>query len=196
MGAPTLRIPTMKSLSLLLLTSLVSSLLCLLPLAALASDSQTITSPQALPTNDTRPKVFLAGSIEMGKAGDWQQQVQAALADQGVLMLNPRRADWNPAWRAEADEPEFRRQVEWELAALEQANIVLMYFAPGTQSPITLLEFGLYARSGKLLVAAPAGYWRKGNLDITGDRYGVPRFDDLPTLIDAVKQRIATQRAH
>ncbi|MEG0186375.1 MAG: nucleoside 2-deoxyribosyltransferase domain-containing protein, partial [Stenotrophomonas sp.] len=81
-----------------------------------------------------------------------------------------------------------------QLAALEQADIVLMYFAPGTQSPITLLEFGLYARSGKLLVAAPAGYWRKGNLDITGDRYGVPRFDDLPALIDAVKQRIADQR--
>ncbi len=189
MGAPSRRIAPMKPLSLLL-----SSLLCLLPMAAAAAESQTLTSPAPLPTNDARPKVFLAGSIEMGEAGDWQQQVQAALADQGVLMLNPRRADWNPAWRAEADEPEFRRQVEWELAALEQADIVLMYFAPGTQSPITLLEFGLYARSGKLLVAAPAGYWRKGNLDITGDHYGVPRFDDLPALISAVKLRLAEQR--
>ena len=178
-----------------LLPSLLLGLCCLLPLSAVAASSQTVTSPNALPANDTRPKIFLAGSIEMGKAGDWQQQVQQALADEGVLMLNPRRADWNPAWRAEADEPEFRRQVEWELAALEQADIVLMYFTPGTQSPITLLEFGLYARSGKLLVAAPAGFWRKGNLDITGDRYGVPRYDDLPALIAAVKQRIAEQRA-
>ena len=177
-------------------TLLLSGLLCLLPFAADAAASQTITSPDALPANDTRPKVFLAGSIEMGKAGDWQQQVQQALAAEGVLMLNPRRADWNPAWRAEADEPEFRRQVEWELAALEQADLVLMYFAPGTQSPITLLEFGLYARSGKLLVAAPAGYWRKGNLDITGDRYQVPRYNDLQALIAAVKQRLAAQRAH
>ncbi|MCD7098456.1 nucleoside 2-deoxyribosyltransferase domain-containing protein [Stenotrophomonas sp. MMGLT7] len=180
----------MKSLPLLML-----GLACLLPLPATAGNSQTLVSPAALPAADTRPKVFLAGSIEMGKAGDWQRQVQQALADEGVLMLNPRRADWNPAWRAEADEPEFRRQVEWELAALEQADIVLMYFAPGTQSPITLLEFGLYARSGKLLVAAPAGFWRKGNLDITGDRYGVPRYDDLPALIAAVKQRLAAQRA-
>ncbi|MCD9085168.1 nucleoside 2-deoxyribosyltransferase domain-containing protein [Stenotrophomonas sp. SY1] len=178
-----------------LLPSLLLGLSYLLPLSALAASSQTITSPDALPANDTRPKVFLAGSIEMGKAGDWQQQVQQALSEEGVLMLNPRRADWNPAWRAEADEPEFRRQVEWELAALEQADIVLMYFTPGTQSPITLLEFGLYARSGKLLVAAPQGFWRKGNLDITGDRYGVPRYDDLPALINAVKQRIADQRA-
>ncbi|WP_269789534.1 nucleoside 2-deoxyribosyltransferase domain-containing protein [Stenotrophomonas sp. Iso1] len=178
-----------------LLPSLLLGLCGLLPLSAVAASSQTVTSPDAVPAHDTRPKVFLAGSIEMGKAGDWQQQVQQALADEGVLMLNPRRADWNPAWRAEADEPEFRRQVEWELAALEQADIVLMYFTPGTQSPITLLEFGLYARSGKLLVAAPAGFWRKGNLDITGDRYGVPRYDDLQALIAAVKQRVAEQRA-
>ena len=175
--------------------SLLLGLACLAPLPVPAAPSQTVTSPHALPAHDTRPKVFLAGSIEMGKAGDWQQQVQQALADEGVLMLNPRRADWNPAWRPEADEPEFRRQVEWELAALEQADIVLMYFTPGTQSPITLLEFGLYARSGKLLVAAPAGFWRKGNLDITGDRYGVPRHDDLAALIAAVKQRLAAQRA-
>lgn len=179
-----------------LFPALLLSLCGLLPLSVSAASSQTITSPDAIPANDTRPKVFLAGSIEMGKAGNWQEQVQQALADEGVLMLNPRRADWNPAWRAEADEPEFRRQVEWELAALEQADIVLMYFTPGTQSPITLLEFGLYARSGKLLVAAPAGFWRKGNLDITGDRYGVPRYDDLPALIDALKQRLTEQRAN
>lgn len=174
---------------------LLAGLLQLLPFTAATAGSQTITAPTAIPEGDARPRVFLAGSIEMGKAGDWQQQVRQALADEDVLLLNPRRSDWNPAWRAEADEPEFRRQVEWELAALEQADIVLMYFAPGTQSPITLLEFGLYARSGKLLVAAPAGFWRKGNLDITGDRYGVPRYDDLPALVAAVKQRLAAQRA-
>lgn len=156
--------------------------------------SQTLTSPAPLPAHDARIKVFLAGSIEMGKAGDWQQQVQDALRDEGVLLLNPRRPDWNPAWRAEADEPEFRRQVQWELAALEQADLVPMYFAPGTQSPITLLEFGLYARSGKLLVSAPAGYWRKGNLDITGDRYGVPRYDSLEALIAALRERIHALR--
>jgi hypothetical protein len=65
-----------------------------------------------------------------------------------------------------------------------------MYFVPSSQSPITLLEFGLYARSGKLRVAAPEGYWRKGNLDITGDRYGVPRYDDLQALLAAVRTEL------
>lgn len=180
----------MKSLSLLL-----SCLLAVVPFTATAARSQTVTSPDPIPANDTRLKVSLAGSIERGKAGNWQQQVQPALADESGLLLNPRRADGNPAWRAEADEPGFRRQVEWELAALEQTDIVLMYFAPGTQSPITLLESGLHARSGKLLVAAPAGYWRKSNLDIPAVRYGVPRSDDLPALVSALKQRLAVQRA-
>jgi len=162
----------------------------LMPVAACAAPSQTVTSPAVLPPSDGRMTVFLAGSIEMGKAGAWQAEVQQALADEGVVLLNPRREDWNPAWKPEASDENFRQQVEWELAALEKADIVLMYFAPGTQSPITLLEFGLYARSGKLLVAAPEGFWRKGNLDITGDRYGVARYDDLDGLIKAVRTRI------
>jgi Nucleoside 2-deoxyribosyltransferase like len=176
-----------------MLRSLFASLL-LLALAPLSSSAATtITSPEPI-ADDARPKVFLAGSIEMGRAGDWQQEVQDALADLDVVLLNPRRADWNPEWRPEADEPEFRRQVEWELEALEHADLVLMYFAPGTQSPITLLEFGLYARSGKLLLAAPAGYFRKGNLDITAERYDVPRYETLPALIDAVRARVASEQ--
>jgi nucleoside 2-deoxyribosyltransferase len=175
----------MKSFLLLLLTLAVGCT------PAFAAPSLLITSPTPIPLDDARPKVFLAGSIDMGKAGNWQEQAQRALADAGVLLLNPRRADWNPQWKPAAGEPEFRRQVEWELDALEQADIVLMYFAPGTQSPITLLEFGLYARSGKLLVAAPEGYFRKGNVDITADHYAVPRFDSLPALLTAVRERVA-----
>ena len=154
-----------------------------------------VTSPAPLPANDPRPSVFLAGSIDNGRASDWQAEVADALADAGVILLNPRRADWNPAWQADAEEPEFVRQVRWELQALEQADIVLMYFAPGSQSPVTLLEMGLYARSGKLLVAAPAGFWRKGNVDITADQYGVPRFASLPALLEATRMRLRSLAA-
>jgi len=167
------------------------------PLGAAATppSAPVVTSPAPLPAADGRVRVFLGGSIEMGRTGDWQAEVAQALAGEPVLLLNPRRADWNQAWKPQADEPEFRRQVEWELAALEQADIVLMYFAPGTQSPITLLEFGLYARSGKLRVAAPEGFWRKGNLDITGDRYGVPRHESLPALVEAVRREVRERTA-
>ena len=58
-----------------------------------------------------------------------------------------------------------------------------MYFAPGSQSPVSLLELGLYARTGKLMVVCPEGYWRKGNVDIVAEKYKVPTFDSLDALL-------------
>ncbi|MGO1070682.1 nucleoside 2-deoxyribosyltransferase domain-containing protein [Lysobacter sp. CA199] len=155
--------------------------------------SEVVRSPQALP-QDGRLSVFLAGSIDMGGSSDWQAQVARELADEGAVLLNPRREDWNPAWKPVASEPEFRRQVEWELAALQRADVIFMYLQPGSQSPISLLELGLHAGSGKVLLACPDGFWRKGNVDITADRYGVPRYESLPALIDAVRARLAELR--
>ena len=164
------------------------------PAPALAHGAQgpsNVVSPQPLPIDDSRPRVFLGGSIDMGGAPDWQAAMTSALADMDVVILNPRRPDWNPNWRAEADEPEFRRQVEWELAALESADVIVMYFAPGTQSPISLLEMGLHARGGKLIVLAPEGFWRKGNVDITAQAYGVKQVQSLPELTAAVRDALS-----
>ena len=149
-----------------------------------------VTSPEPLPAAHAKPRVFLGGSIDMGKAVDWQAQVIAALADQDVVILNPRRPDWNPAWKPVAQEPEFRRQVEWELAALESADVIVLYLTPGSQAPISLLEMGLHARSGKLVVLCPEGFWRKGNVDITGEKYGVKQVESLDALIAEVKARV------
>ena len=63
-------------------------------------------------------------------------------------------------------------------------------FAPGTQSPISLLEMGLHARSGKLIVLAPEGFWRKGNVDITARAYGVRQVQTMNELTAAVRQAL------
>lgn len=45
-----------------------------------------------------------------------------------------------------------------------------------------LLELGLFAKSGKLLVCCPEGYWRRGNVEVICARYQIPavaRFQDL-----------------
>jgi hypothetical protein len=138
-----------------------------------------------------RPGVFLAGSIEMGRAACWQAQVEAALADLDVTLLNPRRDGWDSSWQQTIQDSRFREQVEWELAAQEKADLIAMYFAPDTQAPITLLELGLAARSGRLVVCCPEGYWRKGNVDVVCARYGVPMADDLDALVTAVRARLS-----
>jgi hypothetical protein len=65
-----------------------------------------------------------------------------------------------------------------------------MFFAPDTEAPITLLELGLFARSGKLIVCCPAGFWRRGNVEVVCVRYGIPLVDRLTALIELVRLRL------
>ena len=51
--------------------------------------------------------VFLAGSIEMGTADEWQAVIVDALADTQCVLLNPRRDNWDPTWEQSANNPQF-----------------------------------------------------------------------------------------
>ncbi|MBM7844116.1 nucleoside 2-deoxyribosyltransferase domain-containing protein [Herpetosiphon giganteus] len=144
--------------------------------------------PSALPTSKTVPAIFLAGSIEMGSAIDWQAEIAQELAADDLLLLNPRRDAWDSSWAQTINNPLFRGQVEWELDGLALADLIIIYFAPQTQSPISLLELGLFASSGKLLVCCPEGFWRKGNVDIVCARYQIPQAASLEALIAACKR--------
>lgn len=119
------------------------------------------------------PWLFLAGSIEMGAAVDWQATVTSALSRAKGTLLNPRRDDWDSTWEQSIGNPQFVQQVEWELSAMFAADEVFMYFAPGTKSPITLLELGLLHDKDGLTVCCPDGFWRKGNVDIVCRRFGI-----------------------
>jgi hypothetical protein len=134
------------------------------------------------------PSVFLAGSIEMDDAPRWQDQLVAALEDTDLVVLNPRREAWNPAWEQRMSCEPFRGQVEWELEGLERATRVCFYFAPGTKAPISLLELGLLARSGRAIVCCPAGFWRRGNVEIVCGRYGVPFVESLDELAEHLRR--------
>ena len=155
-----------------------------------------ILKPPAPLAGLTAPTVFLAGSIEMGSAEDWQAAVSRSLQSDDLIILNPRRDDWDPTWAQRIDNPPFRAQVEWELAAQELATLIVMYFVPSAKSPISLLELGLFARSNKLVVCCPEGFWRKGNVDIVCDRYGVPMVADLEDLVAEIRKQLTplTQR--
>jgi hypothetical protein len=138
------------------------------------------------------PSLFLAGSIEMGAAEHWQSEVEHDLADLDVVLLNPRRDDWDASWVQSIANPQFREQVEWELEGLERASLVAMYFAPSTKSPVTLLELGMCARSGKLVVCCPEGFWRRGNIEVVCARYGVPLVDELSELIELLRSKLVS----
>jgi len=134
--------------------------------------------------------VFLAGSIEMGVAENWQNKVERLLSKTDVVIFNPRRDDWDSTWIQSIDNPQFLEQVVWELTAMEKANVIAMYFDPSTKSPISLLELGLFARSNKMIVCCPDGFWRKGNVDIVCAKYGISQAETLDELIQSIIQKL------
>lgn len=151
--------------------------------------------PTPIVIPETTPSVFLAGSIEMGAAEDWQAAITARFADLDVVVLNPRRDDWDSSWRQSIDDPRFRGQVEWELDGLDRADVIAMWFAPETRAPITLLELGLHARTGKLIVGCPEGFWRRGNVEIVCARFAIPLIPSFEDFVAAVRAATLTSAA-
>ena len=151
-----------------------------------------IKKPTTNYTFNREPAVFLAGSIEMGMAENWQELVTKELNTMPgkVTIFNPRRDDWDSSWEQKQSNNQFNSQVNWELNHLEESDIIFMYFSPETKSPISLLELGLWAESGKMIVCCPDGFWRKGNVDIVCTKYNIQLFNNLNDAIGALKTKI------
>lgn len=149
-------------------------------------------APYYLNYNET--SVFLAGSIEMGAAEDWQSRVTRELEDiEGLVILNPRGDDWDSSWEQSIHNPKFYEQVSWELDALMLVDWIIMYLAPGTKSPISLLELGMHI-GPKMFVCCPTGFWRKGNVDVVCEWYGErPVFEDLGNLLMAFREELGNK---
>ena len=131
--------------------------------------------------------VFLSGSIDMGTAKDWQTEITEKLKDEDLILFNPRRKDWDSSWLQSIDNPQFREQVEWELNALDEADMIVVYFDPKGQAPITLLELGIH-KGNNIVVCCPEGYCRKGNVDIVCHKYGIRQVEDIDGLVKAIKE--------
>lgn len=137
------------------------------------------------PYTTDQPKIFLSGSIDAPPA-TWQSLLTAALSHLPITILNPHRKDWDSTWREEVDFAPFREQVNWELDAMEAADVVAVYFNPKSPAPITLMELGLFARGKKMVVACPEGYVKRGNVQIVCRRFGIEVVDNVEQLADRV----------
>lgn len=138
-------------------------------------------------------RVFLAGSIEMGTAENWQKQVVKKMKPYRGLIFNPIRKDWDSSWEQSITCKPFVEQVQWEQNAIADAGIIFFYFQPGTKSPISLLEFGQVCFSDQkyVIVCCPDGFWRKGNIEvICGNEY-IPLFDNLDDATDMLQDLMA-----
>ena len=149
-----------------------------------------LTPPQRVMVNE-EVVIFLAGSIEMGAAKEWQQQAiemfHSIIPEEqrsNYIILNPRRPDWDSSWKQVYEDPQFYQQVTWELNGLRKASFIIVYFDPATKSPVSLLELGAFHE--KAIVVCPDGFWRKGNVDIFCEEFGVKQAPDLEAAVSFI----------
>ena len=142
-----------------------------------------IQAPNHLKLQHNYVTIFLAGSIEMGKAEEWQKKIIASVTDKPYIFFNPRRDDWDSSWGQTKEDHRFVQQVQWELEALEEADFIVMNLDPNTMSPVSLIEMGIHIKDPKLIVICPDGFWKKGNVDITCEFYKTKQLNSIDEFI-------------
>ncbi|KAG9185870.1 hypothetical protein G6011_07201 [Alternaria panax] len=150
-----------------------------------------IHKPPTRPFVD-RPSVILYGAILAHPDKDWQTHLAALLSDLPVAILNPRRDDWDSSWVEDISFAPFKEQVEWEMDYACIADVIVFYFANDAKilQPITLLELGLHAGTGKAIVCCPEGFWKRGNVQIVCQRYGIDLVESVQELGNKVRARL------
>ncbi|OAK98326.1 hypothetical protein IQ06DRAFT_31110 [Phaeosphaeriaceae sp. SRC1lsM3a] len=138
-----------------------------------------------------RPSVIFYGAIQSEPA--WQSILAASLSDLPIDILDPRRDDWDSSWVEDISFPKFKEQVEWEMDFAKVADVVVFYFPPGALTPIALLELGMYAATGKVVVCCPEGFYKRGNVQMVCSRYGIDLLEDLDSLKDNVRAKLLEQ---
>ena len=173
--------------------------------AAIRARSRAFSARWTEPSRSRRPRwpaparppvvgqrsVFLAGTIAKNSHGvDWRDVVIEALSHLPVTIFNPLRPDWDSSWKEDVDFHPFREQVEWELDMQDHADIVFVYYGPGTEAPISLLELGLAARMGKAMVACHRDYKKRGNVHIVSQRLGIDFLDADANFVESVVRKV------
>lgn len=128
-------------------------------------------------------KVFLAGTIDNGESDNWQGELIWQMkyrhhgpnpdADESIgdiVVFNPRRSDW----KSDATVEDVENQIKWEQEHLDNADLIIMYLADGSKSPISLLELGLYGKEGNVIVFCTDKFYRFTNVRLTCEKYMIP----------------------
>jgi hypothetical protein len=139
----------------------------------------------------TTPSVILYGSISPTTL--WQDHLTAALSDLPITTINPICTAWDSTWVEDTTDPRFVAQVEWEMDHGKLADVIVIYFVPGTQASISLLELGMYAAmygGEKVVVCCPEGFWKRGNVRVVCARFGVECLETVEEVERVVRRKL------
>lgn len=79
----------------------------------------------------------------------------------------------------------------WQLEQTKkEADVVVLHLEPGLPCPIGLVELGLYAQSGKLVVYCPGGVINSRRVIDIYSKYGAPLANSLDELEARIRERL------
>lgn len=136
--------------------------------------------------------IFLAGPTEV----TWREPFLSFLASaanslDGLTIYDPFQPRWDSSWREDyATDANFRAQTDWEMDRMNSATVVVVYFAERSMAPVSLLELGLVARSGRAVVGCERGFWKRGNVQAVCKRLDVPLAGTMEELVTKVVERL------
>jgi len=154
-----------------------------------------VNAPAPHSPKPNEKSVFLAGTIDYDavKAGrpTWQENVITSLSHLPVTIYNPYRSDWDNNWKEDVEEPKFLEQTTWELDMMERASVIALCIHDSkARAPVSLLELGLGARSGKMVVVCPEGFWKRGNMQAVCRRFGIEMLGSEFDLASAIEEKL------
>lgn len=64
-------------------------------------------------------------------------------------------------------------QIKWELAGIDMSDLVIVYFADTSKTPITFLELGtILANRRRVVIYCSNKFYRYTNVKVTAEHYG------------------------
>lgn len=73
---------------------------------------------------------------------------------------------------------------------MENADVIAVFLGKAAKAPISMMELGLWARSGKVVVCVQKGFWKEGNVRIVCERYGLHVCEEVGELAEKVLEML------
>ena len=153
----------------------------------------TVFANQQLPQSNLKSIMLCGPTPRSPEVKSWRPEALSLLEKFGFegIVYVPEQSDWVP--RCGQESGEYEHQIEWELAALTRADVILFWIPRQLDTMpafTTNVEFGWWMNSGKIVLGSPDQAPKVSYLRWHAVRLGIPLVSTLEETIKlALKQK-------
>lgn len=136
-----------------------------------------------------KKKIFLAGPTPREKGASWRSEALRILENVGydghVFVPEPRNGIWHR---------DYYGQIEWEKEGLSKADCIIFWIPRSEILPgfTTNVEFGIWLKSGKIILGFPEDAPKTKYLRAIGEDYDIPQAETLEDTIKKAMEMVGT----